>query len=195
MRLTWTIVDDFYDDFDAVRRTALNARYESTPGGRYPGRNSCEPLLSDEVRDKLRFIVGSELAWNLQIGSGCFRSTLAGDVTDRDIHFDSSQLSVVVMLNAPEHCSGRTATSFWRHRRTGLRAAPRSPSERGRVASEILAPDSCARDRWELELAVPMVPNRMLLFQSSLFHSPHDQFGDSLASGRLVQVFFLDRTP
>ena len=40
---------------------------------------------------------------------------------------------------------------------------------------------------------MPMRFNRLVLFRPLLWHSAGDGFGDSLANGRLVQLFFLRR--
>jgi hypothetical protein len=193
VRQLFTVVDDFYDDFAAVRAAALAAQYEPRRRGKYPGRNSVAPHCLAEAMPKLAALAGAPVQGRANSGSGSFRFTLATDEPDLDIHFDNAQLSGVVFLNTAEQCRGRIGTSFWRHQRTGLTLAPPDAAGRQRVLDEILTPDSFVRDRWELELQVAMAPNRLILFPSSLFHSPHDRFGDTLETARLIQVFFLER--
>jgi hypothetical protein len=197
VRFVLSIVDDFYDDFAAVRRLALEAEYQDrarTPAsGKYPGRNSLRSFGTREALEKLTLISGSRVAFATNIGSGHFRTTVEGDHRERDVHIDATQLSAIVYLNTAEQCAGRMATSFWRHKATGLLAAPSDPAERARLLQEHFVPDSNDRSKWELQTQVPMVPNRLLLFSAALFHSPEEEFGHDLATGRLIQVYFLNR--
>ncbi|MCE9574198.1 MAG: DUF6445 family protein [Deltaproteobacteria bacterium] len=197
MRMALTVVDDFYDDFEAIRATALAAEYEDgvkTPqSGKYPGRNSRRSFGTREALEKLTVIAGSPVAFTPDIGSGHFRSTVAGDERPRNVHIDATQLSAVIYLNTQAQCDGRIGTCFWKHRPTGLLAAPADPVERARLLREQFAPDSNDKDKWELQMQVPLVPNRLILFSASMFHSPHDEFGHDLATGRLIQVYFLTR--
>jgi hypothetical protein len=193
------VVDDFYDDLDAVRRTALAAEYEKPGQTNYPGRNSLRAFMTPEAQSKLMSLAGGAGRYDHlpSSSSGSFRSTLAHEApTAFDVHCDRAALSGLVFLNAPEECGGRIGTSFWRHRRTGLVGLPADSSaeERHRISEEVIKPDSMDRDKWELRLQVPMVPNRMIMFPGRLFHSPHDRFGTTLENGRLIQVFFLHRT-
>lgn len=197
MRLVVTVVDDFYDDFEAMRRTALEAEYESSvktaTSGKYPGRNSRQSFGTREALEKLTALAASPVHSTPGIGSGHFRSTIAGDQRERDVHIDATQLSAVIYLNTAAQCAGRIGTCFWRHRPTGLLAAPSDPAERQRLVREQFGPDSNDKSKWELQMQVPMQPNRLVLFAASLFHSPHDEFGHDLATGRLIQVYFLTR--
>lgn len=195
MRQLITVVDDLYDDFDAVRAAALAAEYESKPRGKYPGRNSLAPHFADVALPRLAAIAGAPVVSRANSGSGCFRYTLAGDVPELDIHFDNGHLSVVIFLNTAEQCAGKTGTIFYRHKRTSALAAPSDAAGRQRALDDVITPDSFAHDRWDPQLQVSLAPNRMIMFPSSLFHAPAAPFGDTRESGRLVQVFFLVRAP
>jgi hypothetical protein len=193
MRQLFTLVDDFYDDFPAVRAAALAAEYEPRRRGKYPGVNSRQPHFVDVALPRLSAIAGAPLKSRDGCGSGCFRLTLASDEPELDIHFDNGQLSAVVFLNSAEQCAGRPGTAFYRHTRTGQLAAPSDGAGRQRALDEIIVPDSFHHDRWELQLSVTMAPNRLVIFPSSLFHAPADRFGTTREDGRLIQVFFLVR--
>ncbi len=196
MRPYVTIVDDFFDDFAAMRGEALRAEYKDAAHkhGKYPGRNSQHSYATDEAIRKLAFITGGPIRWDPNIGSGHFRSTLASDVRDElSVHFDATTFSAVIYLNSPEQCAGRLGTKFWRHVRTGVNAAPADPAQRTETMRTVVSPDTLDESKWELELAVPMVSNRMVLYRAPLFHSPADEFGTDVATGRLIQVFFFNR--
>jgi len=195
MRQVAIVVDDFYDDFAEVRRIALAAEYDAGPHGNYPGRNSRAPHITEEAERKLAAIAGARFAHLAGSGSGCFRVTTAGEHGVFDIHADRAQLSAVVYLSDADACAGRGGTSFWRHRRTGLVGIPEPADEATcvRVSNEVIIPDSNHRDRWDQLLEVQMVPNRMILFPSRMFHAPQPGFGTGPADGRLVQMFFLLR--
>jgi hypothetical protein len=103
-------------------------------------------------------------------------------VEPNDIHtdVDMGEWTGLLYLNPipPE----KDGTDFWRHRASGTieSAVPHERSIEGRD-----------RDRWELELHVPAEFNRLLLFDSRLFHSRaiHENYGAG-DSARLVQVVF-----
>lgn len=63
------------------------------------------------------------------------------------------------------------------------------PGGANEALAEIIIPDGTDPAKWDLELAVPMAANRLVLFASHLFHSEHENFGDSRETSRLVQVF------
>ena len=126
-------------------------------------------------------------------------------------HFDPADLAGVVYLNAPAQCRGGTA--FYRHRATGLEAAPR-PTDLDLVVLCMRAgvmgldalldlvmqppahPTGYIRDSnetWELNHLVPMRFNRLVLYDGRAFHSGYVEEGDFAsdhAGRRLTLNFF-----
>ena len=57
---------------------------------------------------------------------------------------------------------------------------------------EHVARDGKDRAKWEATMTVPMRFNRLILFRPWMWHSFTENFGDSMESGRLIQVFFFE---
>ena len=193
------IVDDVYDDPEAMREAALRLDYPLlVAGANYAGRNSTAKLMLPDTDRMLSWVVGEQLVGVAERAHGAWRLTLGGDTGRYGVHVDVGVVwSGVLYLNRPEQCQG--GTSFFRHRRTGTDHAPTTAADLircgARTAQEaldrILGKDSNDPAQWETTVTVPMQFNRFVLFRPLLWHGAGDGFGDSTASGRLVQLFFL----
>lgn len=180
----WTI-DNFYEDFDAVRAMALRARYEKRPGGLYWGRNSLDAYYPHELFDKVRPIIGHFHISHVDTptynphSTGKFRRAFARDHKENgQIHCDyQGAYSCAVYLNTPEQCEGRLGTDFWRHKRSGNTKGYRYDWER--------------KHNFEIYYQTQLKPNRAVLFNAELMHSIHENFGDTLETARLIHIFFL----
>ena len=62
----------------------------------------------------------------------------------------------------------------------------------GHEAKDGAEQEGVDRSKWERAMTVPMRFNRCVLFRSWLWHSHAENFGDSMETGRLIQVFFFD---
>ena len=193
------IVDDVYDDPEWMREAALRLEFPvPATGANYAGRNSSGKLLLPDTDKMLSWVAGEPLVGAVERAHGALRLTLAGDTGRYCVHVDVGvDWSGVLYLNRPEQCRG--GTSFFRHRATGTEHAPTNAADlvrcNAKTAQEaldrILGRDSNDASQWEPTVTVPMQFNRLVLFRPLLWHSAGDGFGDSPASGRLVQLFFL----
>jgi hypothetical protein len=198
MKQTLLIVDDFYDDPMTIRRGALLTEYPDHGGKAYfAGRNSRRYLINDGIVGAVSRLVGYPLAVAPDMACGHFRISLASDRGRSDVHTDPGvDWSGVLYLNLPGQCRG--GTSFYRHRRLGLDGVPLDQAEarrlgfsdRDHLRSTVIAEDSLDRSKWERTLTVPMRFNRLILFRPWLWHTAAENFGDSMETGRLIQVFF-----
>ena len=50
----------------------------------------------------------------------------------------------------------------------------------------------CMNFKWEMIQSVSNEFNKIVVYDSKLYHSSLDYFGDTLQNGRLFQVFFFD---
>ena len=195
------VVDDVYDDPEGIRRAALRLQYPAPQAeANYAGRNSADKLLLADTDRMLSWVAGEPLAGAADRAHGALRLTLAGDTGRYNVHVDVGvDWSGVLYLSRPE--DSRDGTLFFRHRRTGTDSAPVTAADLARcdaatpkeALDRILGADSNDAAQWERSLTVPMRFNRLVLFRPLLWHSAGDGFGDSLANGRLVQLFFLRR--
>ena len=193
------IVDDFLENVQELRNTALRLTYPALEGA-FPGRNSLERLeigglaqkVSDLVREPLKAISP------LQSHAKC-RISLAQDEGRAKVHIDrGAHWSGIFYLSRPEDCRG--GTEFFRHRRTGTDRAPINDTELAatgyssyqEVHREIIEKDSNDDSKWELIMQAPMRFNRLILLRPWLWHTAGPSFGDSMENGRLVYLMFFE---
>jgi len=193
------VVDDFLENPEAIRQTALGLSY--THSGNFPGRNSLERLDLPGLADHVSHLVGEPLQPVSPPGShGKCRLTLASDPRIAKIHVDESQWSGILYLSRPQDC--RVGTRFFRHKRTGTDRAPITATEAQAMGFASVA-EACAdvlRDEmkmsaWEQTFEIPMRFNRLVLLRPWLWHTSTPGFGNSVENGRLIQVMFFTLDP
>ncbi len=200
MRITYLIIDDFYDDPYAVRNTALHTDYARlTDGANYPGDNSAEMFEMEGLNEFVSKLVHEPVMGTPNTGHCRFRIATAGsDARARlRMHVDGdSYWSGIVYLTLPEHCRG--GTEFYRHKELGTDRAPIYDSEVAHLGSqscvrftqEIIYRDSNDESKWDHVMTIPMRFNRCVLFRPWFWHTSGESFGDQGANARLVQLFF-----
>lgn len=207
------VVDGVYEDWLEVRRLALQHTFERDRSD-YPGRRAIvqdtisglDGLLGQlvdigRVVHPQRHLVFSQLD-----DPQSFRSSQ--QVPHRDALV---QIGGVVYLS--ESTAPRQGTGFFRHRRTGLTAVLGVDEDLETLARRNGYPDADSMlmeiatptkgdsiygpepsDTWELIRLVELKPNRMVLFDASLFHAALHPMGPN-ASIRLTQNLFLRAEP
>jgi len=194
------IVDDFYDDPLEVRKRALQLEFPEH-GGRatYAGRNSRLYLLNPQMLEMFSRLVGQPLVPARNSPTGHFRISLASDAASQDIHTDPARdWAGILYMNLPEQCRG--GTTFFRHKALGIDEIPGDPEairrlgfkDREDMRLSLVERDGKDRGKWEATMTVPMRFNRLILFRPWMWHSFTENFGDSMDSGRLIQVFFFE---
>jgi len=198
---TLIIEDGFYPDPDRIRREALQMEYGPKEGGNYAGRNATRRVLDPEVVERMTTITGDRFEVKDGESFGVFRLSVLDDPYGTFIHSDPVRWGGVLFLNPQPQSIGGTA--FWRHRETGLEQLPWDDPQRWGFATpldawrSLVEEDGNHPERWELVLNIPARYNRLLLFNSRLFHSqmPYESFGTTAQTARLVQVFFFTPEP
>lgn len=194
------VIDDFYQNPEAVRKLALNADYKDVTQLNYPGFQSVKSYSSAALVEKFEKILRRSLDANpVQSTFGKFRIMLRETGSRLKVHLDGGcDWTGVLYLNLPEDCQGGTA--FYRHRRTGLEG--RVPM--GRVRSlgfqdwdslerSIIEPDTLDATAWEQTMYIGMKFNRLVLFKGNeLFHCHTHSFGSNKGDGRMTQNFFFN---
>lgn len=194
---TLIVYDGMYADPDAVRANALAASYSSETLGAYPGRNAAERILDPHVLELFQQVVNAPVHVRDTDAFGVFRLGLQGD-KGNFIHSDPVQWGGVAYLNPPGAARGGLA--LWRHRETGLEQFPwHEPGRWGFATPELawkklVTEDGHDVEKWELVQMIPARYNRLVLFNTRLFHShmPRENFGSCRDTARLVQVFFFE---
>jgi hypothetical protein len=176
------VVDAFFDDPGPVRSAAMRENFDAI--GSYPGLRTA-PLVQLEAKEKLDRLFAArnlpQIDWETSCGrhgAAAFQLTTAIDETW--VHCDLPAEWTAICYLTPD-APTRSGTSFYSH------------ETEGQFASEfhMLSLEVRGAERWTEYLAVPNRFNRLLLFESRLFHAASGFFGSDLESGRLTQVFFL----
>ncbi len=189
------IVDDFLEDPDPFRATALRLTYSNEQGA-FPGRNSVERINLEGLDQYASELVGEPLkAIGAPLSHAKCRITLANDKGRAHVHTDTSHWSGILYLSRPEDC--RSGTEFFRHRATNSDRAPTNAAELAKMGfnsvdqvHDIIARDSNNPDAWEPTMTVPMRYNRLVMLRPWLWHTAGPGFGDRLENGRLVYLMF-----
>jgi hypothetical protein len=191
MQVSAIVVDDFYNDVDAVREMALGMEFGVR--GNYPGQRTVQ-VYNEGVKNLIQAIIspyaGKITAWEQYEYTGAFQYT-----TQRDrswIHADqTTKWAGVCYLTPDAPLSG--GTGLFRHKATGWTTAPRkddgSYNEEGLA---LIGQDSQDMTKWEMTNFVGNVYNRLILYPGDLFHTSLDYFGKDMYDGRLFQTFFFD---
>ena len=204
MHYGFMAIEDFYDEPLEVRRMALALDYpERDKATNYPGSNSTNRLLPQDLDETVSRLVNEPVKANMSQAHGICRTSLAEDNENRlyHVHVDLQVYwSGILCLSLPEHCQG--GTEFFRHKKNGLERAPVMPGDAAvmgyqgsgwDVAKEIIERDSNDTSKWEMTMQVPLRFNRLLLIRPWYWHTAGLSFGSTLENGRLVQLFFFDK--
>ena len=192
------VVDNFYKNPDMIRAFAMQAEKTDKSDGNYAGVMTQNNFLTQEHLDAFSQLLGHQVFPSTSF-TGRFRFTKTGDEYTQDIHFDpgdnnSCWAGVIYLTPDIENTDG---TIFWKHKRTGLEAIPRTIEgiqEHGWTGVEdlktFLETDGVDHSLWDKTFTVPYKYNRLVMFRPWMFHSPGPAFGDNIENSRLIQTFF-----
>jgi len=174
------IVDDFYDDPDAIREMAIHSKYDLISSGNYIGRDTVNRnVLFPELERRVREFFPED---HCKIVCSRFRTAIEGDTHMAFVHADSTEIGVgwhvLVYLSKDEVEDGIT---FYRHVTQG-------------VACEKIDISSWTdTENFEKFIPIQTVPykyNRAVILDYAYFHSPmhHSGFGEDITTSRLMHI-------
>jgi hypothetical protein len=192
MEVTTFIVDNFLENPDCVRESALKSNFEIS--GNFPGfrSNPSDDNYSEYVKHKLENILNAKIVewyecFNHYSNTMEKQSTTSFQICLEDttswIHTDVVEWTGVLYLtpNAP----AESGTAIYRHKPTGVYRRDHD--------ADMLEDDDSA---WEVISVIGNVYNRLALFKGNLYHkSLLSGFGHDKYSARLTQVFFFNTQP
>lgn len=187
------VVDDFYDDADDVAQFAHRQAFRKTnlTGTQSLVTYAVPPQFESElaaisslvgVDPEVALVKSKAWFWGFA-GCGEFQLRLAELGTGKKhVHITGGWTGIVYLSRA--HPEGHVGTYFYEHLETGVcHVAQTDPQLRERLDQD--QGDSS----WRVFAAPKIRYNRLVLFDSRYYHSESAGFGDSPASGRLVQIF------
>lgn len=191
MEISTIIVDNFLENPDAVRTSALESVIDTI--GEFPGVRSAPSSqdYSEYAKAKIEKILNLKIIeWdscfnpftkqNEPQGTTRFQLCVTGTTTW--IHYDPSEWTGILYLTPDAPASSGTA--IYRHKKTGIYIH----TEKDSIDDEYEA--------WEIIAFVGNVYNRLAIIKGHMYHrSLVPGFGTDKYSGRLTQTFFFSTTP
>lgn len=173
------IIDNFYENPLEVRQFAIKQNYHSDYY--YPGNRSNLSFSNDEMKNKIEQIIkpfgGNIISFPIDIkhDNGKFQfSTLQNKTW---IHKDNINMNWAGIIYLTPDAPLSSGTSIFRHKESNL-------SHLEKVK------DSYDYSKWDIVDNIGNVFNRLLLFNSELYHASSEYFGTDINDSRLFQVFF-----
>lgn len=192
-------VDGFYSNPDLIRERAQAMNYEEPED--YVGWRT-KPFFPPGIKERIERVIGRRITrWpddpdDSELGNGSFFFGLsAGRLAEPvGVHFDTPTHYVTAVIYLTPSAPLAAGTSLWRHRTTGLCAAPTAADVRRLHASvaELVATlvgDSTDRRKWIEIDRIGNIYNRAVFYRSGLLHSATRHFGSNVRNGRLYQTF------
>jgi hypothetical protein len=178
------VIDNFYENPMEIRNFALTQEFN--PAEYYPGIRT-KSFANINIKNKIQNIIypfgGKITDFNLYQGdNGSFQ--LATSYDRSWIHSDSNDTNWAGIIYLTPDAPLNSGTSFYKYV-TGI-----TDSNEKKITNTNLGDYSRDSSKWQLVDKVGNIFNRLVLFNSTKYHSSNDYFGTNLYDGRLFQVFF-----
>lgn len=178
----YTVVDNFYENPDAVREFALSLEFNYHPSY-HKGKRTDLCYRFDGLKERFEQLVGRKITnWEKYGTNGCFQYCTIED--QLVYHCDTQQYAGVLFLTPDAPVT--TGTSLFRSIHTKIMKVPEK--------DHALVFQNGYLDPTQFERAdsVGNVYNRLILFDSLAIHAASEYFGSTKENGRLFQLFFFD---
>jgi hypothetical protein len=188
-----TIIDGFFDDPDKIREFALKQEFKSDPNGRWPGERSenleniNNILFQDIVSRMLSLFFSNGSDFNYRATSKF--QLVNGNYKSGWVHQDLYTVSSIIYLT-PGSTSG---TSLYSKKNIEYNLDEQAVNK---IEKYIRGTDDPValkinNNMFEETLNIKGLYNRMILFDSSLYHAAHDFFGCDKYDSRLTLNTFI----
>jgi len=179
---SFVVVDNFYENVDTIRKFALSQNFNYHPDY-HKGKRTDNVFLFEGLKESFENILNCKIHNWTQYGvNGCFQYCVGGD--QLVYHVDKQEYAGIIFLtpDAPPE----SGTSFYRSKNTKKMKLQENDFE--------LVFKNGFLDPTEFEVVdvVGNVYNRLVLFDSQMFHAASTYFGTKIENGRLFQLFFFD---
>jgi hypothetical protein len=177
------IVDNFYENPEAVREFALRQEFEPNLE-LYKGRRTKQQFIVPGTKEAFEQILNRPIKkWTETYGMcGKFQYCTAEDPLV--YHYDYQTLAGMIYLTPDAPYS--SGTSLFAHKKTKLR----NQNEFGDVNP--FEGGFYDRTKFELVDTAGNVFNRLVLFDAKCIHSANEYFGTTKENSRLFHLFFFD---
>lgn len=178
------VVDDFYQDPDAVRAWAMTQEFQ--PDIRwYKGLRSKTVYRPQSLKQRFESIIGRPIKnWDAHGFNGCFQITTAED--PQVYHNDLQTWAAMIYLTP-----GAPVTSGTRLHRSRINGARHLDQDHA-IIDGAFAGGFYDSSKFETIDTAGNVYNRLVIMDAKHIHSAGEYFGSSPDTGRLVHLFFFD---
>ena len=198
-----TVVDNFYENPDEIRKFALSQQYEycheikdidyTFPGSRTKDLSIIHPELYQKVCHKLTSLFHNfehdVLRWKI---TTCFQS-VTKDFGRGVIHHDANTVFAAVLYLSPEPQENSGTTLYKEGKsfdQSKYEAALKANDERFKKNQSV---DTGYHRMFNQIVTVQNIYNTLICYEGHHHHSANEFFGDTLKNSRLAQVFFCQR--
>jgi hypothetical protein len=187
-----TIVDGFLDDPNALREYALKQNYTKDTEGRWPGvRSLClskiSPILYHHICQKtLSLLYTNNQPYRYE--ADIFFQIINNDYESGWVHKDPSLITTVLYLT-PGLNSG---TSLYLKKNVDFNDSTYIQDKIDSYLSGMYNINSrnLNNQQYEETVIVKGLYNRLIVFDSNIYHAAHDYFGSNKEDSRLTLVSF-----
>ena len=175
------IVDNFYENPDAIRQHALGMEFKEDIRY-YKGLRTTTHFHPDGIKDAFEFIMGKKIN-DFDGGiNGCFQITTAND--PQVYHYDLQSWAAMIYLtpNAPIE----SGTRLHRSKINGTRHSSESDID------DAFAGGFLDSTKFDVTDSAANIYNRLVIMDAKCIHSAGQYFGQSREDGRLTHLFFFD---
>lgn len=179
------IVDNFYQNPDAVREFALQQEYFDDPG--YIGRRTRKQHFFPGLKEAFEEIMNYKIMeWEEHGMNGRFQHNWSGEPLV--YHCDAQKWAGIIYLtpDAPPECG----TTTWRHKKTKIHHNTQIDWNTGQGMEVFNGRTFVDRTPYEPVDVCGNVYNRLVIFSGGCIHSASEYFGDCLENCRLWHMFF-----
>jgi len=198
-----TVVENFYENPDEIRKFALSQEYKhcfeikdypfTFPGSRTEDLSIIHPELFQKVCHKLTSLFHNfehdVLRWQI---STCFQS-VTKDFERGVIHHDENTVFAGVLYLNPKS-SKNSGTTLYKEGKSfdpsKYEAALKANDDRFKKNQPV---DTTYHQMFEEIVNVQNIYNSLIVYEGHHHHSANEFFGDTLENSRLAQVFFCHR--
>ena len=176
------VIDNFYENPMEVRNFALKQEY--TEETYYPGKRS-KSYACQEHKERFQKILEIEQKikdFPFDTDNGKFQYSTSNDHSW--IHYDNEDIEYAAIIFLTPDAPVESGTGFYQFMDGTMNAheSKLMKSDFGKYDKDMT--------KWKLVDKVGNVFNRLVIFDSSRYHTAVDYFGSDIYNGRLYQVFF-----
>jgi len=191
-----TIVDNFFENPDEIRKFALDQEYSASPDNTYPGKrsrmvNEIMPILFNGTLKKINNLFYDS---NDHFIARCFSyfQIVNKNYSHGWIHRDDPTIFTAIVYLAPGSTQG---TSLFQKKDVFTNSLHWDNDKREAYSKQSDNVDSLEKNNslFEESVNIKGLYNRLVLFDGTMYHGAHNFFGESDEDSRLTMVMFFDR--